>query len=137
MGKDVQYSCYLYRRVKKCMIMASGSPAPLFLALTTTTKAFDKTVEFVIKAKMDVCYFSILTPYPGTRVYEQMLQEGEINEITTGRTAIRTTSFLNSKLMKPEKLLDGFHHALKECFSIISFLNGSGATERTKNFSIP
>ena len=40
---------------------------------------FDKTVEFVIKAKMDVCYFSILTPYPGTRVYEQMLAGREIN----------------------------------------------------------
>ena len=39
---------------------------------------FDKTVEFVIKAKLDVCYFSILTPYPGTRIYSQMLQEGRI-----------------------------------------------------------
>jgi radical SAM superfamily enzyme YgiQ (UPF0313 family) len=29
---------------------------------------FDRTLEFVAKARIEVCYFSILTPYPGTAV---------------------------------------------------------------------
>jgi len=39
---------------------------------------FDRTYEFVQKAKLESPYFSILTPYPGTRLYQRLLAEGRI-----------------------------------------------------------
>ena len=36
---------------------------------------FDRTVEFVLKAKLEVAYFSILTPYPGTRLHRRLEEE--------------------------------------------------------------
>ena len=81
---------------------------------------FDRTIEFVIKAKLDVCYFSILTPYPGTRVYSQMLQEGRIIDHDWSNYNTNSVVFM-PKLMKPEKLLDGFHYALKESFLYSNF----------------
>ena len=39
---------------------------------------FDHTCEFILKAKLDIITFSILTPYPGTMLYPKMLKEGRI-----------------------------------------------------------
>ena len=39
--------------------------------------------------------------------------------------------------MKPEKLLDGFHHALKECFSITSIFKRLWGNGTYKNFFYP
>ncbi len=97
---------------------------------------FDKTVEFVIKAKLDVCYFSILTPYPGTRVYAQMVQEGRLIDHDWSNYNTNHVVF-KPKLMKPEKLLDGFHYALKESFSITSIFKRLWGNGTYKNFFYP
>jgi radical SAM superfamily enzyme YgiQ (UPF0313 family) len=39
---------------------------------------FDQTLEFIMKCRMDVIGTRILTPYPGTRVYERLLREGRL-----------------------------------------------------------
>ncbi|MBF0486751.1 MAG: B12-binding domain-containing radical SAM protein [Nitrospirae bacterium] len=97
---------------------------------------FDRTIEFTIRAKLDVCYFSILTPYPGTRLYEQMEAEGRIIE--------RDWSYYNTnnvvfkpKLLSPQRLLSGYYKALKEAYSypnIVRRLWGNGSY---KNFFYP
>ena len=43
---------------------------------TDDAGVFDRTVEFVIKAKLEVAYFSILTPYPGTRLHRRLVARG-------------------------------------------------------------
>ncbi len=45
---------------------------------TDDAGVFDRTVEFVIKAKLEVVYFSILTPYPGTRLHKRLTAEGRL-----------------------------------------------------------
>src|SRR5208283_3199393 len=45
---------------------------------TDDAGVFDRTVEFVIKAKLEVIYFSILTPYPGTRLHKRLTEEGRL-----------------------------------------------------------
>ena len=45
---------------------------------TDDAGVFDRTLEFVLKARLEVAYFSILTPYPGTRLHRRLTEEGRI-----------------------------------------------------------
>jgi radical SAM superfamily enzyme YgiQ (UPF0313 family) len=42
------------------------------------TSIFEKTLEFIIKIKLPAATFSILTPYPGTRLMKKLDKEGRI-----------------------------------------------------------
>jgi radical SAM superfamily enzyme YgiQ (UPF0313 family) len=42
------------------------------------TSIFEKTLEFIVKIKLPAATFSILTPYPGTRLMKKLEQEGRI-----------------------------------------------------------
>ncbi|UCC60388.1 MAG: B12-binding domain-containing radical SAM protein [Dehalococcoidia bacterium] len=39
---------------------------------------FDKTTEFILNSNIDVVQLSILNPFPGTRLYERLKQEGRL-----------------------------------------------------------
>jgi len=39
---------------------------------------FEKTIEFVHETGIDGCQFTIMTPFPGTRLYEQMRNEARL-----------------------------------------------------------
>jgi radical SAM superfamily enzyme YgiQ (UPF0313 family) len=39
---------------------------------------FERTLDFVTRARIEIPYFSILTPYPGTRLYERLQREQRI-----------------------------------------------------------
>jgi radical SAM superfamily enzyme YgiQ (UPF0313 family) len=39
---------------------------------------FEQTLEFIIRSRMDVVQLRILTPYPGTPLYERLLNEGRL-----------------------------------------------------------
>lgn len=41
--------------------------------------SFDKTVEFCVESKMTMALFALLTPYPGTRLYKRLLEEGRLS----------------------------------------------------------
>jgi len=41
---------------------------------------FERTVEYVIKLKLDLPRYSILTPFPGTSLYEKLKTEGRITD---------------------------------------------------------
>jgi radical SAM superfamily enzyme YgiQ (UPF0313 family) len=43
-----------------------------------TRKSFDEVFEFCEKTKLDNVLFNILTPFPGTRVFERMKKEGRL-----------------------------------------------------------
>jgi radical SAM superfamily enzyme YgiQ (UPF0313 family) len=43
-----------------------------------TKYIFDKTIEFVHETGIDGCQFTIMTPFPGTRLYEQVQKEGRL-----------------------------------------------------------
>ncbi len=40
--------------------------------------SFDKTVEFCVESKVTMALFAILTPYPGTRLYKRLGEEGRL-----------------------------------------------------------
>jgi len=89
---------------------------------------FDRTVEFAVKAKIDVVYFSILTPYPGTAFYDQMLREGRIIDFDWDHYNTHNVVY-RPKILTPEQLSDGYWRALKESFtwpSIFKRMWGNG-----------
>jgi radical SAM superfamily enzyme YgiQ (UPF0313 family) len=39
---------------------------------------FEQTLEFILRGRLDVAQLRILTPYPGTRLYNRLLSEGRL-----------------------------------------------------------
>ncbi len=97
---------------------------------------FDRTIEFIDKAKIDVVYFSILTPYPGTALYLKMLDAGRLIDTDWSNYNTNNVVFM-PKLMKPETLLDGYHKVLKESFSYRSIFKRLWGNGTYKNFFYP
>ncbi|MBI5026564.1 MAG: B12-binding domain-containing radical SAM protein [Nitrospirae bacterium] len=97
---------------------------------------FDRTLEFIVRAKIDVCYFSILTPYPGTRLYAKMKEEGRLIDYDWSNYNTNNVVFM-PKFMKPEKLLEGYHHTLKGAFSYNSIFRRLWGNGTYKNFFYP
>lgn len=47
---------------------------------TDDSEVFERTVEFGIQAKLTMALFAILTPYPGTRLYRRLAEEGRLTD---------------------------------------------------------
>jgi len=43
-----------------------------------TKDIFNRTIEFVHETGIDGCQYTIMTPFPGTRLYEEMHREGRL-----------------------------------------------------------
>jgi radical SAM superfamily enzyme YgiQ (UPF0313 family) len=97
---------------------------------------FERTVEFANKAKIDVVYYSILTPYPGTAFYDQMVAEGRIIDDDWNHYNTHSVVFM-PKLMTPERLYDGYTAALRESFTYTSILKRMWRNGTRYNFFFP
>lgn len=97
---------------------------------------FEKTVEFAVKAKLEICYFSILTPFPGTGLYEKLNSEGRIIDRDWSRYNTNNVVF-KPKAMSPERLLYGYYDALKEFHSYSSICKRLWGTTSKWNFFLP
>lgn len=97
---------------------------------------FERTVEFTIKAKLEIGYFSILTPYPGTMLYDQFNSEGRIIDRDWSRYNTNNVVF-KPKCMSPEKLLYGYYDALKSFHSYSSIYKRLWGTTAKWNFFLP
>ncbi len=97
---------------------------------------FERTLEFVNKAKIDVCYFSILTPYPGTMLYHKLHKEGRIFDYNWSNYTTSNVVF-QPKKMTPEKLLDGYYMALESAYTYKSIFKRLWGNNSKKNFFYP
>ncbi len=97
---------------------------------------FERTIDFIIKAKIDVCYFSILTPFPGTVLHSNMAKAGRIIDQEWANYNTNNVVFM-PRLMKPERLLEGYHQVLKECFSYSAIFKRLWGNGTYKNFFYP
>lgn len=82
---------------------------------------FERTVDFIVKAKIDLPQFTAYTPFPGTPTFERMEREG--------RLLTRDWSYYNGhnvvfqpKQMSPEQLRDGLRYAWDRTYSIKSII---------------
>lgn len=97
---------------------------------------FDRTLEFINRAKLDVCYFSILTPYPGTGLHARLKKEGRIFDFDWSNYTTSSVVYTPKK-MSPEKLLDGYYSALKGAYSYPSIFRRLWGVNSKKNFFWP
>ncbi|MGO8677292.1 MAG: B12-binding domain-containing radical SAM protein [Limisphaerales bacterium] len=97
---------------------------------------FDRTLEFVLKARLEVAYFSILTPYPGTRLHRRLAQEGRLSSqdwsLYDGQHVV-----YRPQTLTPDELMEGYSRVIKEIYSIPSIFRRLWGTTAWKSFFYP
>jgi radical SAM superfamily enzyme YgiQ (UPF0313 family) len=68
---------------------------------------FERTLDFLVKNRVPSATFNILTPYPGTAVYERFKREGRLLSENWQDYNHRTVVFRPKKLT-PDELAEGF-----------------------------
>jgi radical SAM superfamily enzyme YgiQ (UPF0313 family) len=75
---------------------------------------FERTVEFVLDAEIDLAHFGLLTPHPGTDLYDRLAREGRLLYTDFpddyARYDLHTAVFRPQK-MTPEQLAEGLKWA--------------------------
>jgi len=87
---------------------------------------FERTVSFAIKNRIEAVNLSILTPYPGTRLRNQLLAEGRIFDSNWAHYTEGYVVF-HPKKMSPEQLQQGYAWAKKEFYSWNSIIKRTPA----------
>jgi radical SAM superfamily enzyme YgiQ (UPF0313 family) len=107
------------KKIKKMGILIHASM--VFGFDNDTKEIFDDTVKFLIKNKVSTVSFNVLTPYPGTKTYDSLKEEGRL--ITTDwRYYDHNTVVFEPVNMKPYELQMGKINARKKFYRLSSVL---------------
>jgi radical SAM superfamily enzyme YgiQ (UPF0313 family) len=94
----------------------------LILGFDTDTKAiFDDTLEFLARVKLPTMALHVLTPYPGTRLYQRFKDQGRIISHDWSHYDHNTVVF-QPKNMTPRELAEGHFYVQSEFYSFSSIL---------------
>jgi radical SAM superfamily enzyme YgiQ (UPF0313 family) len=86
--------------------------------LDDDTKAvFDDTLEFLYRNRITTATFNILTPYPGTRLYRRLKQEGRLISEDWNHYNHCSVTF-RPKNMTERELAEGYFFLKKEFYSL-------------------
>ncbi|HEY5576355.1 MAG TPA: radical SAM protein [Clostridiaceae bacterium] len=85
------------------------------------TSVFERTVEMVIKTKIDLPRYSILTPFPKTEYYRQLESENRIVERDWAMYDVEHCVYI-PKLMTKKELESGIEWAWRETYKFSSIL---------------
>jgi radical SAM superfamily enzyme YgiQ (UPF0313 family) len=92
------------------------------LGFDTDTKAiFDDTLEFLMGTKLPTMDVHVLTPYPGTRIYQRFKDQGRIISYDWSHYDHYTVVF-QPKNMTPQELAKGHHYVQSEFYSFSSIV---------------
>jgi len=80
---------------------------------------FEKTVDFAIKNKIETATFHIQTPFPGTKLFEKLENEGRILHRNWEQYDTRHAVYRPEK-MSPEKLEEGYWWSYDKFYSYSS-----------------
>ena len=84
--------------------------------------SFDQVVDFCQDNKMDAVLFSLLTPFPGTRIFDRFLEEKRLLHFNWDKYDMNHVVF-RPKQMSPEALERRFLRAYKKIYSLPSVVN--------------
>jgi radical SAM superfamily enzyme YgiQ (UPF0313 family) len=94
----------------------------IILGFDTDTKAiFDDTLEFLARTKLPTMALHVLTPYPGTRIYQRFKDQGRITSHDWSHYDHHTVVF-QPKNMTPQELAEGYHYVQSEFYSFSSIV---------------
>lgn len=85
------------------------------------TSAFRQTAEFAKKHKLAAAQFSVLTPFPGTVIYQQLKGEGRIFDKDWSHYTMSNPVFM-PRHMTAQELHDGQKSTYRDFYSIQSIL---------------
>ncbi len=108
-----------FKKIKKMGILIHASM--IFGFDNDTKEIFNETVRFLIKNKVSTVSFNVLTPYPGTKIYEDLKNENRLTT-TDWRYYDHNTVVFKPKNMTPYELQMGKINARKKFYSITSVL---------------
>jgi len=103
---------------------------------TDDESVFDRTLEFVTRAKIEVPYFSILTPYPGTRLHERLERERRILHRDWSRYDTSHV-VMQPKLLTVEQLQEGYLRTFREAYSRSCIAERLGGTTSCRHLFVP
>lgn len=106
-----------FRKIKKMGILIHASI--VFGFDSDKKEIFDETVDFLIKNKISTVSFNVLSPYPGTKVYEELKAENRLIS-TNWKYYDHNTVVFQPKNMTPYELQIGKINARKKFYSISS-----------------
>ncbi|KPK00586.1 MAG: hypothetical protein AMJ60_00540 [Desulfobacterales bacterium SG8_35] len=105
----------LFARLRKSGIKPFASI--IFGLDEDTPEQFKLTIDFLMQNKIGNAYFWILTPLPGTKLYEEMNNEGRILTKDWSRYNLSDVVF-QPKNFTPEELYEGYWKSFQEFFSL-------------------
>jgi len=95
---------------------------------------FQKTVDWALSRGLETATFHILTPYPGTRLYEHMMAEGRI--VTQNWDLYDTRhAVIVPRGMSADQLEEGYQTAYRDFYKFSSILQ-SVATKESLPFAL-
>ena len=92
---------------------------------------FDRTVEWAIEQGIETATFHILTPYPGTALYQRMQAQGRMTSNDWDMFDTRHVVFMPAK-MTPAALESGYWRAYNDFYKWGSIFRGAWAKPRLK-----
>jgi len=84
-----------------------------------TPDSFERVLEFAIRTKLESVLFTILTPFPGTKVYAKMKEQGRLITDDWARYDMAHAVY-RPKNMEPEELEERFVRVNREFHSLSS-----------------
>ena len=84
-----------------------------------TSDTFDELIKFIEEANIIDPFINILTPFPGTKLFQRLEQEGRILHKDWGKYDTQHVVFKPIS-MTPEELLQGYNKVLKSIYSFDS-----------------
>ena len=112
------------RRLHDAGVMINGSF--VFGMDADDGSVFDRTVEWAIQHGIETATFHILTPYPGTALYQRLAAQRRITIHDWDRYDTRHTVF-RPALMSAEELERGYWRAYRDFYRWGAILRGSSA----------
>jgi anaerobic magnesium-protoporphyrin IX monomethyl ester cyclase len=104
------------RLVKKSGITLCGF---FMLGLLGDTKeTMQQTIDFAKEIDVDIAQFTIATPYPGTRFYEEVKKNGKflVNDFDLFHHTVGSVSFTHPDVASPKEVEDAYVRAHKEFY---------------------
>lgn len=82
-----------------------------------TEAVFEQTLDFLEESGVQNATFNILTPFPGTRLYERLESEGRILTHDWSKYNGRADVVFQPRYISPKALLAGYHYANRRFYS--------------------
>jgi len=137
MGKTTGHVQNYSTAIKKIHDSGIGIVGAFILGLDSDDQSvFENTVDFINRNQLELASFSILTPLPGTRLYERMRQQGRIIEQDWAKYTMGEVVF-RPKLLSVDQLQSGYYWARKEISSVSSIFRRTLRPRKTAILSLP